>query len=130
MSSYYWDEYNNTSLGKYLDFVEKSFYYNSVVINNIVNVLDVGGGSGRISIPLVEKSKIINIIENDRNAIINGLKKCNKLKNLPTSSFLLSGPALSPLSSPFLFFLRCILYLLYLSFLRDLSYLSMLFFLF
>jgi 2-polyprenyl-3-methyl-5-hydroxy-6-metoxy-1,4-benzoquinol methylase len=65
-NDYYWDIANSTFMGKYLTEIENTFISEYLSNNGYIkNILDVGGGSGRIAIPLSLQGYHITVTEID-----------------------------------------------------------------
>ncbi len=79
---YYWDYYNTTYLGRYLHDIESKFYWDRCKTFNIKKILDIGGGSGRISEYFIKRGMIVDIIERDEEAINSGLAKFSEYEKL------------------------------------------------
>ncbi len=63
---YYWDIANSTQMGRYLTTIEEDFISTYLKGDGQVkSILDVGGGSGRIAIPLNNKGYKIFVVEAD-----------------------------------------------------------------
>lgn len=87
MTGYYWDKYNQTSVGLYLTSIEESFLCNAKYLREQEIFLDIGAGSGRFAIPLQKKGKKVTLIETDIEAIEAGRRSFRSLKYVCGDAF-------------------------------------------
>jgi len=71
---YYWDYYNATTGGQYLDHQERSVVNEFLNIHKPLSCLDIASGSGRFSLSLMDRD--IHVVAADRDPI--PLKKLNR----------------------------------------------------